>query len=386
MRRNADMATDKIKYLYIDDENAYAESCSEAVERSCDCIDIDCRTPDVFDEEIQILVDCLDSYDGIILDWKLDLIPNEKNRRVAFRAGSLAQEIRSRGSERTLGKDKGLKELPVVIWSVQNKLVGSFYGDMSSSDLFDAVYDKDRDVVDDSRRTASELVALAEGYRSIARCRTDGVQAVLDVLPDQAERLDGQFLACFAQLASIHDYARFLLKEAILTPGPLVDERLLAARLGVRINTSAWQTLRDSLADVARYEGPFGDAWARWWWPFVECFWWAGLFEGERVPSLSVLTADERVELLKKRTGISELVPAEPVRSDYNRRFYTLCEIDGLPLDPVDGAMLGGKEPLSWQDRRYISIHAAIEGRYRDCDWTLHPAEEDRVKALQAEN
>jgi hypothetical protein len=382
------MAIKAIKYLYIDDEFAFAQSCAQEVERCDPRIIIDCKTPDSFDQEIVNFETSLDDYYGLILDWKLDLIPSDQKKRVAFRAGSLAQEIRTRGSERTEGKEAGFKELPVVIWSVQSKLERSFYGDATSGDLFDAVYEKGY-VSDHATSVASQLIALAEGYHLITDQLMGGFHAILHISEDDVQYLDPTFVNCLsngnkvASLASVHDYARFLLREVIEIPGQLVREELLAARLGIKMDNEAWIELLELIPEDARYLGPFCQAWPRWWWPVVEGKWWGQLFAPKRAPKLSTLTASERVDVLKECTGIQSLAAAEPFDSSYSRRFYTMCELTGCPLDPVDGVLLGGKEPQSWQDSRYISINAALEGLYRDENWNLHPVEEERIRALR---
>lgn len=372
----------EITYLYIDDELEYAKSCSEEVERVDGRIRIECRTPDHFDEEIAALEKSLDSFDGLILDWRLDQIP-PNGKRVAFRAGALAQELRTRGSEQTEGKEKGFKELPIVLWSVQSKLDRSFYGDSSSSDLFDWTYLKES-LVDTAGEVATQLVSLARGYVQIAETIDQGWLAILAMCSDQAKWLDSGFTGFFepGSAASVHDYARFLLNEVLHVSGPLVEEKLLAARLGTRAEGSAWDELLSILPNESVYNGPFRQAWPRWWWPIVERVWWDGLFEG-RAPKLSTLPAAERVSLLKEKTGLASLAVAEPIKSDYGQRFYTICAATRQPLDPVDGVLLADRGAQPWQDSRYISVDAAMEGLHRAHNWKLDPTEEDRVRTLK---
>lgn len=58
-----------------------------------------------------------------------------------------------------------------------------------------------------------------------------------------------------------------------------------------------------------------------------------------------LLTAKERLEIIKKKTSIKNLIAAEPIKPKYHTRFYTICEYSKKPLDPIDGVILAEKEP-----------------------------------------
>jgi hypothetical protein len=205
-------------------------------------------------------------------------------------------------------------------------------------------------------------------------------------LPEErSDHIDPRFLSYFdgGDTPSIHDVARLILRELIGRAGLLIGERLLAARLGVDIARSPdWPRLLGGLPDWCRYGGPFADAWPRWWAPLVQDEWWLSLPD-TRHASLGSLNAEQRVKRLREHVGFAQLVPAEPILPGYSTHFRTLCAASGDPLDPLDGVVLGGDEPLPWQDAAYISIDAALERRHEDLGLRLHPAEIQRVNALR---
>lgn len=374
-----------IKYLYIDDESIEKlKSYASAIQD--DTLVIEMEQPIDFTPLMKRLDD-LKEYDGLILDWRLDMI-SVGDSCVEFRAGALAQEIRTRGTE---GR---AKELPIVLLSTQEMLMSSYNGDFTSKDLFDQAYYKDI-FVSNGSGVRAELMSLAMGYDKIRSQVAKGPKAILEIDEAILPLLDSRFTSRFSGdvKASVHDCARFLLKEAIFTPGVLISEELLAARLGVDREASAdWSTLLEQLLPETKYNGPFCEAWPRWWSWLVEHVWWVSLEENKQsVVPLSNLTAEQRVERLKVYLELANLVPLKPIKEGYSTRFHTICAVDETPLDPIDGVLISdpdGKEPLSWQDRRYISMDAALSRRYEDARYKyknicLHPAEVERVKTLR---
>jgi hypothetical protein len=193
--------------------------------------------------------------------------------------------------------------------------------------------------------------------------------------------LDVRILERFtAYVQPIYEYARFILREMIERPGPLISELLLSARLGISITDSKqWNLLLQQL-DRYKYLGPFSNAWKRWWAAGVEKEWWPSL-KGVTT-SLSILTGEERVEIIKNATGIKNLKFADPIKANYHSRYYTICEYYQKPLDPIDGIIIKEKEPEPWQDRRYISLDVALERRSEKC--IPHPTEIPRLKELKS--
>jgi hypothetical protein len=369
------------KYLYIDDDTQDSlDSYIQAVKGETDTIDIDAKRPKDFGNDIVRLIETLSSYDGLILDWRLDIVPDESGRYFPFRAGAIAQEIRTRQTE------KNIKEFPIVLWSTYQKLVGSYYGDATSHDLFDARHDKDK-VIGESDLVRGELISLAEGYKAIATLIDSQGSIFISVLgleQDDYNLLPSRFTSYFSQnnRLQIHEYARLILKDMIRVPGPLISEELFAARLGIdRQPSSDWPALLRQLPASAKYKGPFHEAWPRWWAHLVEKKWWRSL--DAELPPLSVLSASERVAKLKEFTGLKSLVAAKPIKDFYGEHFQTICEYSRRPLDPVDGVIIDEKDPLPWQERRYLSIDAALERKGSKDGLRPHPTEVERLREIK---
>jgi hypothetical protein len=364
--------------LYIDDEvDSGVRPFMDAVQRANDELRIDLRRPAEFSKDLRVAAD--EHPDGLILDLRLDLVPDESGNSVDYRAPSLAQEVRTRASEGTIA------DVPIVLWSTQVNLDKSFNRDQTGHDLFDLTYDK-AFVAEAPETVARELVAVADGYKSITSiCRdvepdSAVMRALLSLGPEQP--LDARVSDRFSgreKLTPAHEYARFILQDLILYPGPLLDELRLAAMLGVSIEESAgWPRLLDAVS-ASQYSGVFASAYFRWWRTGVDK-WWAELKTGKR--ALRLLGARERVKLVSEATGITDLIAAKPLQPGYSEKFSTICEGTQKPLDPIDGFRVRGREPEPWQEPRIISAIAALERRGYERGLRVHPLERERYDEL----
>ena len=367
-----------IKYLFIDDESLHSlQLYTGAVEGISDELTIDIKHPASYSLNISGLIDLLRNYDGLILDWRLDEYgQGETNDKFPFRAAALAQEIRTFETE---GKE--ITGLPIVLWSTKLKLTQSYYGNETAQDLFDCSYSKD-DISESPDHIRQELIALVNGYRAIGEKLSLDHDSLDHILGVASSDLDIRLLRRFSNGPfPAHEYALFILRELINRPGPLIDEKLLAARLGVDIENSLdWEHLKDILPRESKYQGPFNDAWSRWWIHYIEQVWWQNL--DENLPPLSVLPAQKRIEILKENANMRGLVASNPIRDNYGTKFYTLCEYYLKPLDPIDGVIIDENEPAPWQTRRYLSIDAALE-RLGEPKTKPHPTEIERVHQIR---
>jgi hypothetical protein len=367
------------RYLYIDDEDSQGlRSYVRAVKANSVLIDIDIERPDEFEKQIKHLEQIISNYDGLILDLRLDQVPTTSGKTVTFRAPALAQEIRTRGADEEIS----IKEIPIVLWSTKEKLEKYYYPDEASHDLFDQRYAKET-VVDEAERIQRELISLAEGYRTITRHtlhNSDNLM-MLGLNRETDDWLDPRLNGRLAnnQHKSIRSYARFILRDLIMRPGPLISEELLAARLGVDKQASLdWPTLRDEVLADYKYRGVFHDGWPRWWSYLIERKWWR--IKGRNRQALSAMSAKQRIAFLKEDTGLSHLVAAQPIEPHYNDRYYTICEYFQTPLDPIDGVVIEENEPQPWQERRYLSLKAALNRLGRE---KPHSTEYKRLSQLK---
>lgn len=368
-----------IKYLYLDDENiASLEPLIDGICEGSDELAIVVKHPKDFEDNIDNLSDMLSDFDGVILDWRLDEIQGSAGR-AKFRAGSLAQEIRTRAT----GKE--INDLPIVLWSTNEKLQVSYKGDDTSHDLFDEIYLKER-IAQEPLRAKNQLISLGKGYTNLRTLpEKNNLRLALGEPLDRISYLDVNFTATLSQYEDVkvpvHKIARFILNECIHRPGLLIDEKYLGAKLGVDIEQSTdWPRLRDDFLKVAKYNGVFHDSWERWWLSEI-LEWWTNL---GNVKPVSRYNAIERVKILQEHLKLTNLQAAAPIMDHYSSSYDTVCQHYQRPLDKLDGVMINEEEPKSWQDRRYLSLKAILTREYKDTNkWAPHPIELERLEELR---
>ncbi len=362
------------KYLYLDDESPESiKPYSQAVMGTGKEIKIDVEHPANFLGDFLSLFNRLKEYQGIILDWRLDETSDQNKKRFDSRASSVAQEIRTRTTQ------KKLSPIPVILWSQKSKLTATYKDDFTSHDLFDLTYKKEY-VSENPEIVRKQLIAMAIGYQKIINFKKDSrTFKINELLVANEDQLDIRIHEKFkSKSPSTHEVAQFIYRDLIIKPGLLIDELRLAARLGIAIdNSSGWSKIL-AFFDKYKYKGPFSDAWPRWWAFGVEKEWWTSV--NEKNQPLSLLTSEDRVSIIKKKTKIQNLVAAIPIANNYHSRFYTICEYYKKPLDIIDGVIIEEPEPEPWQERRYLSLEAALE---RLGDIKPHSTELERLRQIR---
>lgn len=355
------------KYLCIDDERGdRLEPILDRLRRHGLAV-VACA-PAPFDEEVTLIAQS--NADGLLLDLRLDDVPNIDGVRVRYRAVALAQELRTRMTE------GDIKPLPIVLWSVESKFQRSFSTDRTAHDLFDLVVSKTR-VPTEAEPMVRKLTALAAGYPWIHELLEEKSstfwQQVLGLGEHEGSLLDSRVGVELMQGAPTHDYARYIVADLLETSGPLVDEPLVAARLGVDLASEGWAKVRAWL-DPTAYRGAFASGWQRWWWYQVET-----MLRGAFTEPFRNLPAEERVAGLQKLLRTRKLV-APPVPSGATgTRYWYVCAAAATPVDPVDAVLVESSERKVWQDRVYVSKHAVVNRRLAAKGLRIHPLEQPRV-------
>lgn len=377
--------TSSIKYLCIDDQEAKTiDPLLNLLEKE-ELVSFERCTPKGLGEQIEAIRQFIASRlnegpFGLLLDLRLDEMPDENNERAAYRGPTLAQELRTRMAEGSL------PAFPIVLWSVNDKFIKSYNLDETSHDLFDGVYGKDRQITETPDSVAKELASLARGYASLKELKGKGIRHAVQTLgltEDQDSAVYAQFLDEYKDVAkrpSSHEIAQFLLMDLLGSDGLVVTEETLAARLGIDIDASAseWQILKTYL-ESAKYAGPFSDGWHRWWW-FRVANWWSTFLE-QQTP-LQRMEATDRVKVLNDKFEMG-LTVADPINNSYSTNYFTLCVALKRPLDPADGLRVTRKLARSWHDTRFVSVHAALERINRE-NWKLDPLESARLSQIKA--
>lgn len=361
------------KYLCLDDEVETVRPIVQLLESFHPDLVIEIRSPEKFEAEVRQLTDF--DYDGLLLDLRLDRAANAEGERVNYRALALAQELRTRMTEDNCGR-------PMVLWSVDDNFKLSYDKDETSHDLFDKQYYK-ININNDGSSIAAEMIDLAEGYKTIGTTRSRTVKnpygRLID-LPDAFEILDPRIAQGIAgdRAYPAHVFARSILQNLIFGNGPLIDERTLAARLGIDpARSTDWPKVLEKLAKPAQYGGVFGKAWPRWWMHKITEIW----TEVAGASNLQRLEAADRVVLIKKHYKLAKIEAAEPVSEGYDRRYWYVCKFLKTPIAPVDAVQLF-VDRREWQDGIYASVQAIIDRLHKEQQYEIHPFERDRIEDL----
>lgn len=319
---------------------------------------------------------------GLLLDVALTNALDDDEQPIGFDGIALAQQVRTLQTRaRTPGASDGLPEFPIVRLSKRDVVREYVNKDSTSDDLFDEHVDKEV-VLEEPAVAARIVLALATDYPLVIafadRAPDDGhLASLLGCDPSLVARLDPRVLLGLRRRgAPAHVLARFIVVELLGRAGPLVDAELLAVRLGINAQLSEdWPALLDGL-EASRYRGAFDSGYARWWMA-LSFDWWQRDVDPDRTPQR--LSASERVELLKKATGLDRLVAIEPTADSPGLRPWNLCWTSRRPVDPAEGFPLlpvYGME--TWHDTEYLCLEEALR---RPQDARLSPTERARIAA-----
>lgn len=374
-----------IKYLYIDDSPERGDMFTRIANAELVIIP---QKP----EDFITVQKSLSEYDGVILDWQLQ---NSKDKAL-YTSASLAQELREVSNHN--------KDVTIVLCSADSGFLTNRNKDKTSHGLFDMVYSK-HDFKDGNPKIPQyrkELIVLAQGYKVLNEV-SKTVYSILGIAKNEYESLDVRFQSEFNNFFEIqspsHEIARFLLREVIEYQGILIDEYVLAARLGVDIHNEeqnpeekeaskkAWEKLKEELKP-AEYNGVFSEAWQRWWWFKVENW----LSENFSEIQFQFISATKRIEVLKRKfPEVSSLTAAKPLEYCDSEEFWTICYETKKPLDAFDGFRTNIKTHFDWQEEVYVSNQVAVndDDRSSSTHWKISPLDKSRLenfkKALRNE-
>ena len=381
------------KYLYIDDIKADATEqsidtpISLARGLSVDGIEIEYKHVFEFEND-NFIKQKLSNYDGLLLDLRLDEYKDTNGKHSEFTATEFAQHIRTLVTKQELNKD-----LPIVLFSTDEKLQQVYATDLSSHNLFDRYLTK----VNTPDNASKKLYSLAQGYIQIDEYKElyrlkDGkldldefrktyISKLLEL--ENLFDIDSRIFSRFSENGEripAHEYAQVILKDLIYVTGSLINEDILAARLGVdKNNSNDWERVK-VFFEPSKYKGVFSDGWNRWWMFEID-----NLFESTMGTYLSYLDASQRVELLKEKLDLSELVVAEPIKLNTSTRYTTICKAYERPLDEMEGFRIySSKEPKQWQEYEYASLEAFAVGKVDEKKIKVHVDDRDRlIEALE---
>ena len=371
-------------YILVDDEVgsfAPAETYAEAIMAASEgAISIATHKPASLRDVLEHIA--TSKPDGVFLDVALTNALDATGNSLAFDGIALAQQIRTLQTRGLSQGVNGLPEFPLIRFSKRDVIREYVSGDSTSEDLFDEKIEKEQ-VLADAGAAARRAASLAADYpRLTAYARSGPTEATLATLlavpTDLLPRLEPRaWLGLLRGDAPTHVLSRYMTGVVLARPNPLVDEPLLAVRLGVDVGRSGdWPKLIEALY-AAAYKGVFGSGYSRWWMvPVLD--WWQQTIDAATPPFKA--NAVRRVEALRSATGFEGLEPIEPNDLSPGTTFWHLCVRSGLPVDPSQGSPLmpaWGQE--GWQDTDYLCLEEAKRDRRNP---RLRPSERARLKDL----
>lgn len=340
------------KYLFIDDETGEPTQAMLDGFNDTKLIDVNQLTlskGESFEAVCNKIKDEYNNhqYDGVLIDLCLD---GTGANSLAFKAQPFAQQIRSWAFEGIIS------HFPVVLCStLDNDKV--YQKDSASHDLFDYYFYKTEvNFIKESMR----LKSLADGYQILNKQRSK-VEEYLG--RDDYDVLDSKIID-YLRGPSTYDIARRIVKDLLPYSGILIDQNVVAARMGVDIAASNenWERLRDAIYREASFTGVFSSGWQRCWSDKVNAFF---INKSEGRP-YQIMNAEERVDILRK-AGFDGLEAAKPVNLNNSSYFNTACYYSGLPIDSMEGIPVEDRMSLkSWQENHYVSFFFVARGDFKE--------------------
>jgi hypothetical protein len=231
--------------------------------------------------------------------------------------------------------------------------IQEFDKDLTSQDLFDFVLTKE-EFTSNKQRFKEKLDAFIESYKTIVKYKFD-LKKIIGI--DDKLILHSRLKSDAASISkNLYTLSSFIYYDIVRPIGIMVGEDVLSARLGVSKESEDWEKLLEKINSCI-YDGVFSEYLTRWWMDKI-IKWWNDDISPD--VSLRSLNAEERVELLKSKTGLKKLVPLTKTKYSFSSSFWTVCKYSREPLDPFDGIELL-KTYLPWKDKEYLSIDSALK-------------------------
>ena len=231
--------------------------------------------------------------------------------------------------------------------------------DENRQDLFDLIMLKD-DYNNHKKETIELFISYIKAYQNTEKSNYKA-EDVLQIKKEEVKIYVDDRLLKELKVAktekNTYSYLRKIAEHLIRVPGVLIDERYLAARLGVDMDKSGdeWGKLSSELVKC-RYCGVLSESYRRWWMPRV-LKWWEGISNGK---SMRRMEAKERVELVNSHFNL-KLQAAEPLKFCESSNFWTVCKALGAPIDPAEGYVCNQRPRRPWEENEYISVLGALE-------------------------
>jgi len=326
------------KILYIDDQ----DSSSRIKDFESIGFEVITHKPTNNFKEIEVKV--REGIDALILDYKLT---EGEGEQACFDAPTVAQFVR------TLHV-KDSSDIPIVLMSNQKFYTNNFKKDFTSQDLFDFTLTKGC-FNDNKKAFGLKLNSFISAYSTIKSDKN----LLLSLGLKKEDKIHSRLVLSYVKAQkNIYKVSTLIYGDLISAIGVTIGEEVLAARLGIALDSPDWNSVIDSLKN-SKYTGVFSDIKNRWWMEKVNSWWKEIISENT---SLRRLDAEERVALIKGKLKLKNLTVAKKTKLSKSSNFWTICKYSKEAIDPFDGIELL-KDYLPWQEKEYLSIDTALLDR-----------------------
>lgn len=200
------------------------------------------------------------------------------------------------------------------------------------------------------------LISVAQGYKVLENSSVMSLQKVFHLDPNEMSLINGNFIGTAQNIfegKNVSKKARFILNDVLGSEGVLINEDVLAARLGVDKNKTAkavWERILEKFSP-ARYRGMFCELGNYFWDELVTQVWEQKVSKKQ---DYFMLNAEQRVELLKEAFPNNNLQAVEPMQGCFGTDFWTVCQINKKPLAIIDAVQYEVLPKYIWQNKTYI--------------------------------
>lgn len=288
-------------------------------------------------------------YKAFLMDYRLDSSGGFLN------APELAGRLRTQAKE---GEET--IEVPIILITDETQL-RILKLPQETQDLYDLVMSKKK-FMNNASWSAEIIRSFIEAYEVIKTNR-ENLATILGIKEDDEKnalidyRLEGEYKKLREDVFAC---SHFLFNYFVRSTGSLIDDAVLAARFGIDKEKSgeAWKTLKKMLKDEGcQYQGIMHKAYPKWWMQRVKAWWEMAVPE---MRSFRYVSAEERVEMLNKKTGLV-FVAAAPIEEDMSHEYWNVCVATGEPIDPADGYICNRRFKREWEENDYVSLKGALE-------------------------
>ncbi|TXK78908.1 hypothetical protein [Mesonia sp. K4-1] len=323
------------KILYIDDQNP------ESRKKDFESIGFEVITHKPTNDFKEIEIKVKDGINALILDYKLTAGDGDS---ACFDAPTIAQFVRTIHVKDTL-------DIPIILMSNQTIYINNYKKDFTSQDLFDFTITK-QEFTSHKKEFGSKLKSFIKAYSKIKSDKS----LLISLGLDKEDKINSRITLNLGRIQkNIYKVSSLIYEDIISSIGLTIGEDVLAARLGISLNSPDWHKVLYSLKE-SKYTGVFSDIKDRWWMEKINVWWEKNISSDTPIRRLN---AEERVQLIIEKLNITELKASRKTKFSNSSNFWTICKHSKKPIDPFDGVELI-KDYLSWQEKEYLSIDSAL--------------------------